>query len=642
MNSLRDLVGALTLCYVFCLTMINAFPVGPQLQQQFLVGKLPNVTFDIGNQYAGNLPVQRGTNLSLFFWGAESKLGSLTAPAGTNNDPWNIWLNGGPGSSSLIGFFHENGPIRLNADYTASENPYSWDKQADTFWIDQPVGTGFSTLDDGETGWVVDEDQMASDFFGFLENLVTVFPNLATRPLNIIGESYAGTYIPYITKYYFGLQQPPIKLAKIAIGNGVLPNFYVFMFLPMLTAIETYPQMIGYDPDVYEYFKDQTRLCGYNIDLKYPETQKYPTITAPMGGIWATLGGSTTQLRYSTFLSTFKSRFHTKLAKTSVKFDKRKRELAQREWKRDLSSRANGTIDPWYGCDLMDYVVDYALNFTYPWSNNSLLGFDVYNIPSALDPPAFQESDFFLNDPDVKKAIHAPDKVWVDGVPYMFGGGPGDDPSPEPMVFLDQLAANATANNVSIIVYSGNSDLLVSHRGSEVAIQNTTFGGIQGFTRRPSTPWYDDNGEFAGIVHQERGWTYALFHGSGHLVPAQKPVAAWTFLREFILGNNTTGLVTDSNTPALGGEDPQYAVNTLAEGPEVYQGSYTTTSTYYFPSATVAVWDKYVQEGFTSNNSKSLAQAAANGVGSKTAGGVVLSALVSVIASSVFAFMWLL
>jgi carboxypeptidase D len=37
------------------------------------------------------------------------------------------------------------------------------------------------------------------------------------------------------------------------------------------------------------------------------------------------------------------------------------------------------------------------------------------------------------------------------------------------MVFLDELAANATARNVSIIVYSGNGDLLVSHRGSEGA-----------------------------------------------------------------------------------------------------------------------------------------------------------------------------
>lgn len=39
--------------------------------------------------------------------------------------------------------------------------------------------------------------------------------------------------------------------------------------------------------------------------------------------------------------------------------------------------------------------------------------------------------------------------------------------SPRPMVFLDELAANATAHNVSIIVYSGNSDFLISHRGSE-------------------------------------------------------------------------------------------------------------------------------------------------------------------------------
>ena len=37
------------------------------------------------------------------------------------------------------------------------------------------------------------------------------------------------------------------------------------------------------------------------------------------------------------------------------------------------------------------------------------------------------------------------------------------------MVFLDELATNATARNVSIIVYSGNSDLLIPHRGSEGA-----------------------------------------------------------------------------------------------------------------------------------------------------------------------------
>ena len=87
------------------------------------------------------------------------------------------------------------------------------------------------------------------------------------------------------------------------------------------------------------------------------------------------------------------------------------------------------------------------------------------------------------------------------------------------------------------------------------------------------------------MIHQERGWIRALFHSAGHLVPAQKPVAVrvfvetlllpvmptlivrcppkvWTFFHEFILGNNKTGLVTNANTPAMGGEDPRYETNT--------------------------------------------------------------------------------
>lgn len=36
--------------------------------------------------------------------------------------------------------------------------------------------------------------------------------------------------------------------------------------------------------------------------------------------------------------------------------------------KRDLTGRANGTIDPWYGCFLFEELEDYALNFTFPWS----------------------------------------------------------------------------------------------------------------------------------------------------------------------------------------------------------------------------------------------------------------------------------
>lgn len=114
---------------------------------------------------------------------------------------------------------------------------------------------------------------------------------------------------------------------------------------------------------------------------------------------------------------------------------------------------------------------------------------------------------------------------------------------------------------------------------------------------------------------------------------------AFTFLREFILGNNTTGLVTDANTPAMGGEVPKYAASTLAEGPEVYQGSYTTTSTYYYPKETLARWNQYTQNGSTSQHSGSLAQS--DGVNGKLTDGIVLNAFVSVAVSSFIAFVWL-
>ena len=61
---------------------------------------LPNITFPLGNNYAGNLPVERSghPNNTLFFWGFENRVGSLTAPAGQIQlSPWLIWLGGGGG-----------------------------------------------------------------------------------------------------------------------------------------------------------------------------------------------------------------------------------------------------------------------------------------------------------------------------------------------------------------------------------------------------------------------------------------------------------------------------------------------------------------------------------------------------------------
>lgn len=61
---------------------------------------LPNITFPLGNNYAGNLAVGRSghPNNTFFFWGFESVVGSLTVPAGQIQLlPWLIWLGGGGG-----------------------------------------------------------------------------------------------------------------------------------------------------------------------------------------------------------------------------------------------------------------------------------------------------------------------------------------------------------------------------------------------------------------------------------------------------------------------------------------------------------------------------------------------------------------
>lgn len=62
---------------------------------------------------------------------------------------------------------------------------------------------------------------------------------------------------PYITKAYFEMENPPVNLARIAIGDGAITSGEAFSLLPVVSVLETYPQIIGYDTDVLEYFREQ-------------------------------------------------------------------------------------------------------------------------------------------------------------------------------------------------------------------------------------------------------------------------------------------------------------------------------------------------------------------------------------------------
>ncbi|KLO10086.1 alpha/beta-hydrolase [Schizopora paradoxa] len=602
-------------------------PFSPVWQDYFLVkDPLPNVTFPINRNFAGNIPVNRAghPNDTLFFWAFEHARGSLTASAKEDTTtPWGIWLNGGPGSSSMLGLLLENGPLHVTSTGSMALNENSWEKLVDYIWVDSPVGTGYSTAD--RLGYVADEDQTAEDFIGFLSNVVKIFPSLAKRPLLLTGESYAGTYIPYITKALFSMSNPPVKLAKIAIGDGTLVNVDESEEMPALQVIETYPQLIGYDTDVHKYFKEQTHLCGFDINLTYPQRDGH---FAPLLNTEEDGGGGSARARSDPISRKARSKALKSSARRSempalpkkisrhMRREMKEREVRRDAWKkekRDLTGRANGTIDPFYGCSLMDEVYDYAMNFSFPWdgspqteipSVNAHGPLDFYNLIDARNPPQPLDPTPFLNDNRTRTALHAPtSKNWSLTFSYPFNSthtrSPGanafGDPSPAPMIFLSELATNASKHGVKVVIYSGNDDSVVAHYATEVAIQNTTFGGIQGFTKKPQTPFTDDSGNFAGIVHQERDWTFVLVDHAGHEVPEFNPAAALVLFRDFILSDSTLGLV-ELGGSVVGGEGAASRLvgDILPGQASILFGNGTATSLFKAPSATIASWDKYL------------------------------------------------
>lgn len=159
-----------------------------------------------------------GENKHYFFWMYEKRGGF------DETTPFVIWLNGGPGCSSTMGFLTENGPCSVNEDgVTTTVNPNSWTEAAHVLWLDQPAGVGFSYGDETDKN----EEMVSEDAYYFLQSFFQTHPKYANNPLFITGESYAGHYIPAIaSRILKGNEEQAdgtvnLPLGGIAIGNGL-------------------------------------------------------------------------------------------------------------------------------------------------------------------------------------------------------------------------------------------------------------------------------------------------------------------------------------------------------------------------------------------------------------------------------------
>ena len=201
--------------------------------------------------YAGH--VQAGPDPSdkhLFFWlfapdnGSDGGEEALTQLAMDPNTPLVIWLNGGPGCSSMDGLFLENGPFRLVHDntvggtWTIETNPHSWHRiPAWVLYIDQPVGTGLAYTT--KNSYARNDAEVNADFHFFLTEFLELFGEVflsdggdgaapvLNRKLYFSGESHAGHYIPSMMSYILNRNDdtanPPdviIPISGAAIGNG--------------------------------------------------------------------------------------------------------------------------------------------------------------------------------------------------------------------------------------------------------------------------------------------------------------------------------------------------------------------------------------------------------------------------------------
>ncbi|XXG55560.1 hypothetical protein AAC387_Pa03g3205 [Persea americana] len=243
----------------------------------------PKVSFA---QFSGYVTVNEASGRALFYWLTEA----VHAP---ESQPLVIWLNGGPGCSSVAyGASEEIGPFRLHKKGSGLYlNKYSWNLAANLLFLETPAGVGFSYSNTSSDLYNTGDELTAKDSLIFIIRWLDRFPRYKHRDIYLTGESYAGHYVPQLSKEilsYNAKAKHPINLKGFMVGNAVTDNYYdnlgtvTYWWSHAMISDRTYKKLL-----VTCNFRNQKqsnacdRLYSYAMDQEFGYIDQYNIYAPP-------------------------------------------------------------------------------------------------------------------------------------------------------------------------------------------------------------------------------------------------------------------------------------------------------------------------------------------------------------------------
>ncbi|KAI9813836.1 MAG: hypothetical protein M1827_003626 [Pycnora praestabilis] len=455
------------------------------------------------NSYSGYIDLS--PDMHTFFWFFEARSNPAEAPV-------TLWLNGGPGSDSLIGLFQELGPCNVTADNVTMINPYSWNEVSNMLFLSQPLGTGFSygseeagTLNaftgvfqnasvagvDGRYPVINATELDTTDLAavaawevlqGFYSALPQLDSNVSSKTFNLWTESYGGHYGPAFYNYFYNqnlliangtVGGTQLNFDTLGIGNGIIDEATQAPWYPEFAVNNTYG-IKSVNDTVYSYMKFACYMLNGCLDQVAECRETNRTTLADMA----------------------------------------------------ICTEAE------------DMCRD---NVEGPYYEYGMRG--VYDIRHPYDdptPPTYFIN--FLNEASTQQALGVNLNYTMDAndeVYYAFQQT-GDFVYPN---FIEDLEM-ILDNGVRVALYYGDADYICNWFGGQAVSLAVNYTGAAEFRSAEYEPFMVDGTEY-GEVRQYGNFSFVRIYESGHEVPFYQPVASLEMFRRVLLNLD----LADGNLP---------------------------------------------------------------------------------------------